>query len=99
MNGATKTYTVRLRGRGQVTIPKPVREQLPAAEGDILTLLQINDLLILAPQELRVPALQARFREEMEEADVSLADLLEGLAAEREAIYREGAGDRTEESA
>ena len=99
MNGDTKTYTVRLRGRGQVTIPKPVREQLPAAEGDILTLLQIDDLLILAPQELRVPALQARFREEMEEADISLADLLEGLAAERDAIYRERSGDRTEESA
>ena len=99
MNGDTKTYTVRLRDRGQVTIPKPVREQLPAAEGDLLTLLQIDDLLSRAPQELRVPTLQARFREEMEEADVSLADLLEGLAAERDAIYRERSGDRTEESA
>lgn len=99
MNGETKTYTVRLRERGQVTIPKPIREQLPAAEGDILTLLQFDDLLILAPQELRVPALQARFREEMEKADVSLADLLEGLAAEREAIYRDHSGDRSEASA
>ena len=99
MNGVTKTYTVRLRDRGQVTIPKPIREQLPAAEGDILTLLQFDDLLILAPQELRAPTLQARFREEMEEAGVSLADLLEGLAAEREAIYRERSGDHTEESA
>jgi AbrB family looped-hinge helix DNA binding protein len=99
MNRVTKTYAVRLRDRGQVTIPKPIREQLPAAEGDILTLLQIDDLLILAPQELRIPALQARFRKEMEEADVSLADLLEGLAAEREAIYRERSGDRSEESA
>lgn len=99
MNGDAKTYTVRLRGRGQVTIPKTVREQLPAAEGDVLTLLQIDDLLILAPQELRVPTLQARFREEMEEAGVSLADLLEGLAVEREAFHRERSGDRTEESA
>lgn len=99
MYGDTKTYTVRLRDRGQVTIPKSVREQLPAAEGDILTLLQIDDLLILAPQELRVPALQGRFREEMDEAGVSLADLLEGLAAEREAIYRERSGNRSEESA
>lgn len=99
MNGDMKTYTIRLRDRGQVTIPKSVREQLPAAEGDILTLLQIDDLLILAPQELRVPALQARFREKMEEDGVSLADLLEGLAAEREAIYRERSGGRSEESA
>lgn len=99
MSTSTKTYTVRLRGRGQVTIPKPVREQLAAAEGDMLTLLQLDDLLILSPQELRVPALQARFKEEMEEAGVSLADLLEGLAAEREAIYRESSVEGAEESA
>lgn len=99
MNRDTKTYTVRLRDRGQLTIPKSVREQLPAAEGDTMTLLQIDDLLILAPQELRIPALQTRFREEMEEGGVSLADLLEGLAAEREAIYRERSGDYSEESA
>lgn len=99
MNTDAKTYTVRLRDRGQLTIPKSVRERLPAAEGDILTLLQIDELLIIAPQELRIPALQARFREEMEEAGVSLADLLEGLAAEREALYRERSGGRSEESA
>lgn len=99
MNGDTKSYSVRLRRKGQVTIPKPVRERLPAGEGDILTLLQIDDVLILAPQELRVPALQARFREEMEEAGVTLADLLEGLAAERQAIHRERTAERSDDSA
>ena len=99
MSTSTKTYTIRLRGKGKVTIPKPVRKQLAAAEGDMLTLLQVDDLLILSPQELRVPALQARFKEQMEEAGVSLADLLDGLAAEREAIHRERSAGRAEDSA
>ena len=99
MSSGTKTYTVRLRGKGQVTIPKPVRNQLSATEGDVLTLFQFDDLLVLTPQELRVPGLQARFQAEMDEAGVSLAELLEGLAAEREAMHRERSGERTEESA
>lgn len=94
-----RTYLVRLRSRGQMTIPQAVREELAAAEGDLLTLLQVeDDLLLLTPRELRVPALQARFAEEMEKAGVSLADLLEGLAEERAASAREQQ-DKTGDSA
>jgi hypothetical protein len=82
-----------------MTIPQAVREVLAAAEGDLLTLLQIeDDLLLLTPRELRVPALQARFVEEMERAGVSLADLLEGLADEREARARERHSETTDSS-
>jgi AbrB family looped-hinge helix DNA binding protein len=94
-----RTYAVRLRSRGQMTIPQAVREELAAAEGDLLTLLQIeDDLLLLTPRELRVPALQARFAEEMEKAGVSLAELLQGLAVEREDSARAQRG-RTGDSA
>ena len=99
MNGDTKAYTILLRDRGQLTIPRSVREQLPITDSDILTLLQTNGLLIVAPQELRLPALQARFREAMEEASLRLAELLKCLAAEREAIYCERSRGRSEESA
>lgn len=99
MSTGAKTYTVRLREKGQVTIPKPVRNRLSAREGDILTLLQVDDMLLLVPQELHVPAIQARFQEQMDEAGVSLAELLEGLAAEREAIHREQMGKSDEKSA
>ena len=82
-----------------MTIPQAVREELAAAEGDLLTLLQIeDDLLLLTSRELRVPALQARFAQEMEKAGVSLADLLEGLAEERAASAREQRGN-TDDSA
>ena len=89
MNTTAKTYTVRLRDRGQVTIPSSVRENLAASEGDILTLLQLGELLILVPQKPRVPALQTRFTEEMAKAGVSLADLLEGVAEERKDFHHE----------
>lgn len=83
------TYTVRMRERGQVTIPRVVRERLATEAGDVLTLLQLDDVVILTPRTLQVEALSEAFVAEMEAADVSLADLLAGLAEER----RQGTGD------
>lgn len=89
MPTATQVYTVRLRDRGQVTIPLNVRGRLGAVEGDVLTLLQIDDLILLTPRQPRVPALTEQFTVEMEKANVSLADLLTGLMGERAEIYQE----------
>jgi bifunctional DNA-binding transcriptional regulator/antitoxin component of YhaV-PrlF toxin-antitoxin module len=88
-----KTYTVRLRERGQLTLPQPVRESLtdnPDAL-DLLTLVQIDDFLILTPKSLQLSRLSKEFSAIMEEEGVTLADLLEGVAEAREAIWRERA--------
>lgn len=86
-----KTYTVRMRERGQLTIPQPVRDSLAAEQGetDIFTLVQIGDLLLLTPKKLRIPELSEEFSSIMEEEGVTLAELLEGLEREREAIWQE----------
>ena len=83
MTTTTQSYTVRLRDRGQVTIPQEVRDELAAQEGDMLTLVRIDDLILLTPRQPRVAALTERFTAEMEKANISLAELLQGLAEER----------------
>jgi len=94
MSSEAQTYTVRLRERGQVTIPRDVRQQLSAQEGDVLTLLQIGDLILLTQRQLRTPALAEQFMAKMEEAGVSLADLLSGLVEERNASARNEQGQQ-----
>ncbi|MBE7530121.1 MAG: hypothetical protein HND44_01025 [Chloroflexi bacterium] len=91
MDYKVKTYTVRLRERGQLTLPQPVRERLVEDTGnlDLLTLVQIDDMLILTPKKLYVTELAKQISAEMERTGVALADLLEGLAQEREAIWHE----------
>lgn len=84
-----QTRTVRLRERGQLTIPHDLREKLMAAGGEVLTLLQIGDLLLLTPRQPRVSRLSEQFTAEMDKAGVSLADLLVGLAEERQTSYQE----------
>ena len=78
-----QTYTVRLRDRGQLTIPQAARDVLAVKEGDSLTLIQIDGLLLLGPKQPLIPQLSEQFSKQMDEAGVSLADLLEGLAEER----------------
>ncbi len=88
-NTEIKTYPVRLRDRGQITVPQAVRDKLSVVEGDMLTLLQIGDTVLLTPRQPQAPSLADKIAAIMEQEDVSLADLLLGLAEEREAIQRE----------
>jgi AbrB family looped-hinge helix DNA binding protein len=89
MEENANSYQVRLRDKGQVTIPRGVRETLNAQEGDILNLLQIDDLILITPKPTRLSVLTEQFTSEMDRAGVSLADLLEGLAEARAEIARE----------
>jgi bifunctional DNA-binding transcriptional regulator/antitoxin component of YhaV-PrlF toxin-antitoxin module len=84
-----KTYSVRLQGRGQIAVPQAVRRNLLVREGDILTLLQIGEVVLLTPKQLQVPLLADRFATRMKAENVGLADLLLGLEEEREAIWQE----------
>jgi AbrB family looped-hinge helix DNA binding protein len=83
------TYTVRIRDRGQITIPQAVRENLAARSGDMLTLVQIGDAYVLTRKELQIPKLADKIAAEMERSGITLADLLEGLEEERQAIWEE----------
>lgn len=82
-------YAIRLRSRGQLTLPQAVREELQVDDGDFLTLTRINGCIVLTPKSLRISRLSKEFSAMMQQEDVSLADLLEGLAEEREQIWRE----------
>lgn len=80
-------YMVQVRARGQLTIPQLVRQSLSIREGDALTLVQIGDNILLSPRELQGPELGDRFTALMQEAGVTLADLLEELPEIRRELH------------
>ncbi len=82
-------YTVQIRERGQLTLPRKVRTQLSLDSGDALTLVQIDDILLLSPKQPALPKLAEEFSSLMNESGVTLADLLQGLEKERELIWHE----------
>lgn len=85
------TYAIRLRERGQITIPQAIRDKWSENEDspNILNLTEIGDAVLLTPKKLLLPELSKQFSALMDEENVTLADLLTGLADEREALYRE----------
>jgi bifunctional DNA-binding transcriptional regulator/antitoxin component of YhaV-PrlF toxin-antitoxin module len=88
-NVEIKTFPIRLEKAGQITIPQSVQAHLSVITGDMLTLLQIGDLVLLTPKQLQVPQLADAITTLMEDASLNLSDLLEGLEMEREIIWQE----------
>ncbi len=78
------TFPIKMRERGQLTIPQAVREEWATQNGDMMTLVQFEGFAVLAPANLKAPALAKEFSRIMDEEQVSLANLLEGLAEERQ---------------
>lgn len=84
-----KTFSIRLGEQGQITVPQMVQDHLNLTEGDMLTMIQVGELVLLTPRQPQVPQLADKITAIMEDEGVNLADLLTGLLAEREAIWQE----------
>ncbi len=82
-------FPILLGQGGEITIPQLLQDALNVDRGDMLVLLQIGNLIVLAPKQPQVPQLIDRIATIMESENVGLTDLLAGLEAEREAIWQE----------
>jgi bifunctional DNA-binding transcriptional regulator/antitoxin component of YhaV-PrlF toxin-antitoxin module len=54
------TVTIQVRGRGTVTLPAPLRAKYRLDEGDRLTLMDLDDGMLLYPGPLVVSRLAAK---------------------------------------
>ncbi|MGM3305519.1 hypothetical protein ACSQ6I_05920 [Anabaena sp. WFMT] len=88
-NMEIKAFPIRIENEGKITIPEDLTAHLSLVTGDILTLLQIGDVVLLTPKQPQVPQIADKITAMMEDAGLELGDLLQGLEAEREAIWQE----------
>ncbi len=98
MNGLTqetvqpvvaRPFTVQMRARGQITVPSQLRQTLRVADGDFLTLVQLDSLLLLAPRRLMIPELADRIAGLAEKRGVTVEALLQRLEEEKVALFEE----------
>lgn len=86
----TSTSTLQIRSKGTVTIPIELRRKYGLDEGDIITLIDLQDgSFLLIPSVTQVDRLGDRVTKAMAEAGVSEDELLAALDEERERFYRE----------
>lgn len=80
---------VRVRQRGQITIPREFRNALGIREDSILTAVQVGEGILLTGKPLLGPEVAAQFQKAMTDKGVTLEQLLKGLEEQRKALVRE----------
>jgi bifunctional DNA-binding transcriptional regulator/antitoxin component of YhaV-PrlF toxin-antitoxin module len=84
--------TVKVRGRGQLTIPASFRKDLDLNDDAELTVVKVGDVLLLTPRKLIGDTVARKASRAMKQAGVKLDDLLADLSKQRERYNRERYG-------
>lgn len=86
---AVSEQVVQIRDRWQMTLPADVRRRLGLRKGDVFTVLQVGDTVVLTRKKLVVPELADKIAQIMAEDGVTLDDLLNDLDKQRASYNRE----------
>ncbi|MEK7238370.1 MAG: AbrB/MazE/SpoVT family DNA-binding domain-containing protein [Nitrospirota bacterium] len=80
---------VKIRERGQLTIPYEYRKELGLGKEDVLNIIKIGDVLILVPKQLAGDIISRKMESAMRKKDLSLDNLLKNLREQRKRYSRE----------
>jgi bifunctional DNA-binding transcriptional regulator/antitoxin component of YhaV-PrlF toxin-antitoxin module len=88
-NIATAPKLVRVRSRGQLTIPQDMREALSLDEDTGLNIFRVGRVLIMSPKRLQRASLAKEVEREMKRRGLTLKDLISDLRVQREKYLAE----------
>jgi len=88
-NMATAPKLVRVRSRGQLTIPQDMREALSLDENTGLNIFRVGKVLIMSPKRLQRASLAREVEREMKRRGLTLKDLISDLKVQREKYLAE----------
>ncbi len=78
-----------IKSRGQLTIPKKIREAGHLDEGQVVSIIPVGDTLIITPKRLELEEARRQLKKILKASGSSLEELLSGLKEEREHLYKE----------
>ena len=87
-----KAAVAEIKARGQLTIPKKIREMSHLEEGQVVSIIPVGDGLIVTPKRLELDEAQREIRKVLKAANMTVEELLEALKEEREGLYQETYG-------
>ena len=91
---ALKSFTTSIKSRGQLTIPKQVRNTGQLDEGQVVSIIPVGDSIIITPKRLVLDDARREIIKILKSSGHSLEEILEGLKAEREILYRDTSGKK-----
>ncbi len=81
-----ETKIIQMRGRGTLTLPSPIRDRYALSEGDPMTLVDLDGVMVLSPKIGVVAKLAVEIERLREETGLSVEDLIEGQAQQRKRL-------------
>jgi AbrB family looped-hinge helix DNA binding protein len=91
MEGATAAVA-EIKARGQLTIPKKIRETSHMEEGNVVSILPVGDSLIITPKRLELDEARRQLKKLLKASSLTIEELIEGLKEERGNLFKETYG-------
>ncbi|HDH05715.1 MAG TPA: AbrB/MazE/SpoVT family DNA-binding domain-containing protein [Nitrospirae bacterium] len=91
---AVKATIAEIKARGQLTIPKKIREMCHLEEGQVVSIIPVGDSLIITPKRLELDEARREIKKILKASQLSPEDLLSGLKEERKDLYKEKYGKK-----
>ena len=85
----TAKRLIRIRSRGQLTIPQDLREALHLTDETALNVFTVGNVLLMTPKRLQRASLAAEVEREMKRQGLTLEELLNDLREQRERYLAE----------
>ena len=91
----TKSVTAEIKSRGQLTIPKRIREASHLEEGQLVSIIPLGESLFITPKRLELDEARREIKKILKASGLSLEDLLGALKEERASLYKETYGKKS----
>ena len=89
-----RSITAEIKSRGQLTIPKKIRDASHLEEGQTVSIIPVGDSIIITPKRLGLDEARREIKKILQASGLSAEDLLLGLKEEREEVYQETYGKK-----
>jgi AbrB family looped-hinge helix DNA binding protein len=90
-----KPIITEIKARGQLTIPKKIREKGQLEEGQVVSLIPVGDSVIVTPRRLSLDEARREMKKILRQTGLSVDEVLAGIREERGSIYKETYGRKT----
>ena len=92
---AARSCVTEIRQRGQLTIPKNIREASRLEEGQEVSIIPLGDSILVTPKRLELDEARRKIRTIIRATGLAAVDVLAGLEEERAALFEELYGKKT----
>lgn len=90
-----KPIITEIKARGQITIPKKIREKGQLEEGQVVSLIPVGDSVIVTPRRLSLDEARREMKKILRQTGLSVEEVLAGIREERESVCKDTYGRKT----